>query len=327
MLSRKERIAWKKAFVKVEKILSKKKYECLYDGCSETAIKSHSQQKNGPLRAICENGKVYRLNDDLQNSYSVESDEIKNDFVLKGIGESSVFPGFCHEHEKIFSVFEDTDLVVGNKNQACSLFYRTFSYEKARKRREYERWSLLLDELYDVIGNSRKGRQQIDAFKKHIEVTCNYNISRAHEMLQQDDFNELNVIWYKFESNLNVSCSSTINLQLDDYIPYVLQNPSSPVPTFTFNIIPSVTCTHIIISWLLEFDEFAKWLIDVSEDKNVMEILINRFCFCDSEDACINPSLWDSVLNKPLFIHNMSHVVQRGHLSISDVPSLIKLKK
>ncbi|HCK0618534.1 hypothetical protein CGI93_23540 [Vibrio parahaemolyticus] len=325
-LTKKERIASKKAFVSAEKYLSKKKYKCLYDGCKSHAIKSHSQQKNGPLRAICEEGKVFRLSDDMQRSFNVKTGEMKNEFLLKGVGESSTFPGFCNEHESMFSVFEDSGLEVDNQEQACSLFYRTFGYEKARKRRERDRWEYIQGQLFDVFGTMPEATKQINAFQKHISNTCDYNLNKSLDMIQSRDFDKLSTLWFTVPHNVNISCSSVINLELDDYIGFALENPDKPIPSFSFNIIPSNDSTDIVISWLSEFDEFAEWLRDAHENRALFELLVNRFCFCDSEDACLNPTLWNSIENKESFIHNMSHVVQRGYLGYGDVPTLIQLE-
>lgn len=327
MKTKGQRIGEKKAYIKAEKYLSKRKYKCLHKGCENRAVKSHSQQKNGPLRAISENGKVFRLDDDLQRSLNVKADKLENRFALKGVGESSTFPGFCTEHESIFSIFEDNELIVGNEKQACALFYRTFAYEKARKRREYERWRFLQDELTSVFGDMRmlSLSPQIEEFRKHIRNTCNYHIDKLHEMMLADSYVNLSTRWIRIACNVNASCSSTINLHLDDYIPFAINNPESPIPTFSFNLIPSKDSTHIIVSWLSEFSEYAEWLVDAFESPDKLEHFVNRFCFCDSEDACISPKLWGEVRDMDEFVNNMRHVAQRGRLKNDAVPNLIKL--
>lgn len=327
MKPRNQRIGEKKAYVKVEKHLSRKIYKCLYQGCNEKAVKSHSQQRNGPLKAISENGKVFRLDDSLQRSLNINTDELEYRFALMGIGESSTFPGFCVSHEAMFSIFENNELQINNEKQACMLFYRTFCYEKARKRREYERWKMLQEELSDVFGVMSMLRisPQIEGFKNHIVNNCDYNISKALEMLNDENYASLTTKWLKLDHNVNVSCSSTINLHLDNYIEYALQNEGRPLPSFTFNLIPSVNSSFVVVSWLKEFDEYAEWLDYSFSTKNDLEYYINRFSFCDSEDVCINPTLWSEVKDTKRFIDNIHHILMRGELSRENIISLIKL--
>lgn len=327
MKTREQRIGEKKAYDRSEKYLSKRQYKCLYNGCSKIAVKSHSQQKNGPLKAISKDGKVYRLDDNLQRCLNVLTDKIEYRFSLKGVRESSVFPGFCIEHESIFSIFEDCELIVGNKAQACALFYRTVAYEKARKRREHDRWKFLQNELVPVFGYPNMWRltPQIEEFNRHIVGTCDYHMTKAHEMMLSESYSGLSVEWVKVQHNIKVSCSTTINLHLDDYIDYAVKNPSKPLPTFTLNLIPSKQCTHIVVSWLSEFEEYAGWLREAFSDLIRLERYVNRFCFCDSEDACIGPELWEEVEDMEAFIDRMRHVIQRGKLSSDSIPSLIRL--
>jgi len=327
-MNRKQRIAEKNAYIKAEKYISKKKYTCMHKGCNEAAIKSHSQQKGGPLKAIQLDGKLYRLNDDFQRSLNMNTSKMEFKFALKGVKESSVFPGFCSEHEKIFSIFEDNDLVVNDQKQACALFYRTVSYEKARKRREYDRWDFLQDKLIDIYGFSamRQIATQVEQFKVHMRKNCDYLIERSLGFMNEGDYSDLKTKWVKLPYNIGVSCSSTINLHLDDYLKYTIDNPGEPLPSFTFNLIPTEDSTHIIVSWLKEHDEFATWLSDVFDSKEMLEIYLNRFCFCDSEDACISPKLFEKIENPDEIIENMHHVFQRGTLKLENIPKVIQFQ-
>lgn len=325
MDSRAEKTLKKKALVKIEKALSKKTHKCLYENCEKVAIKSHSQQKNGPLKSIAENNKVYRLDDDLQRSYDFESDNVTFRFALKGIGESSIFPGFCEEHEKIFSIFENEEITGSNDEQFCALFYRTLCYEKSRRRREVNRWSQLAKDFASIYG----GRQypieaSVEAHRKHIKKTCDPQIKTAFDMMKNADYTGLITKHIVVQGNLNVSCSSTINFHLDDFPNYAASHFDETLPGFTFNLLPGNKHTHIIFSWLREFDQFSQWLVEAIDCKESLELLINRFTFCDSEDACVNPKLWESA-NAGQIIKNMHHIYVRGRLENDMIPTLIKL--
>ncbi|MNH07044.1 hypothetical protein D3C79_664240 [compost metagenome] len=325
MSNRKERAKLKALLVKVEKYIDKKKYPCLYNGCTAPAIKSHSQQKNGPLRSIAEAGKVYRLDDNLQKSYNFGDGRFQIEFSQKGIGDSSLFRGFCNEHEKLFSIFEDQEITPGNHKQFCVLFYRTLCYEKARKRRESDRLERFIEDGVHDLVTRRILKSKLDADRAELVTSCDYLIDKAFNMISSDDYSLLSSRYIRVQGNLNVSCSSVLNLHLDDYIAYRKDNPNSPLPGFTFNILPGNEYSYIVLSWLAEFDCHAQWLLEGVSEKESLEVLLNRFAFCDSEDACVNPSLWRSLSSVDEIIKNMHHVSQRGKLEDTMIPKIIKL--
>lgn len=72
--------------------------KCMFRGCAKKSIKSHSIQKLGALRVVSTNSKVFTPQFDFELGRVVLAE--------KGLAQASVFPGFCTEHEKIFSIFE-----------------------------------------------------------------------------------------------------------------------------------------------------------------------------------------------------------------------------
>lgn len=326
MKSKKLKIEEKQVFVKIEKQIADKKYTCLYDGCNKNAIKSHSQQRNGPLKAISENNHVYALDDNLQRSLDMKVDDFVFKFMLKGTKETSIFPGFCPEHEELFSIFEHESLDVNNKQQACTLFYRTMCYEKSRKRREYERWKMLDEMFYSKhYSFNLEGALQIEYMNEHIKVTCEHHIKTAYDMIKNNNFDMLSFHWIRLPYNINVSCSSVINLHLDEYLSYCEKNKGKPIPSFSFNIIPNNHETHVIFSWLSEYDEHAQWILNSTASNELLEKTINRLAFCESEDVTINPTLWRSIKNENSIMSNMRHSLVRGKLQDKNIPKIIKL--
>ena len=68
MLSREEKRKIQKSIGKIQKKLNKEKFICITPNCNEYAISSHSQQKEGQLRSISENGLVYAID---RNIYDI----------------------------------------------------------------------------------------------------------------------------------------------------------------------------------------------------------------------------------------------------------------
>lgn len=98
-----------------------KSYTCMYRGCSEKAIRaSHTIQRSTSLLNIAENKHVL----------SPGFDYRRRDFVLSSVGvnEASTFPGFCTDHEQIFSKFEDKKDFVDEQDFRLQI-YRTICRE------------------------------------------------------------------------------------------------------------------------------------------------------------------------------------------------------
>jgi hypothetical protein len=143
---------------KIEKKFGKLKFRCLYPGCTQSAISSHSQQKEGQLRAIARNGLVYALDRNLfQHIKFMLKEKGNSSFTKKGIQEASAFPGYCSEHDQmIFAPIEKQELIPGNPSQAALLFLRATSFEYATKRKAV----IQFDMLTDIVGKDASSNWQ-----------------------------------------------------------------------------------------------------------------------------------------------------------------------
>jgi hypothetical protein len=103
--------------------------------CDQTAIRSHSQQKEGQLRAIARAGKVYAIESSMARALGVGGMEAPLSLNLVGISKASVFAGFCAEHDRqLFEPIELRPISEGDSEQANCFFLRAIGYEIARKR-------------------------------------------------------------------------------------------------------------------------------------------------------------------------------------------------
>lgn len=72
---------------------------CMYPGCQKLSIvASHTIPRSGPLALLAEDGHVITPH--------FYKGQVRAELV--GIGEASVFPGFCQEHERLFERFEQS---------------------------------------------------------------------------------------------------------------------------------------------------------------------------------------------------------------------------
>ena len=127
------RVQW--AVGKVQKRLGKLSVSCLYPGCNKLAINSHSQQKEGQLRAIAKNGLVYGFKRNMVFHAKQIAAARWNPLTTIGIAEASTFLGYCAGHDHaLFSPIETRPLIPGDPEQASLLFLRAMSFEYAAKR-------------------------------------------------------------------------------------------------------------------------------------------------------------------------------------------------
>jgi hypothetical protein len=110
--------------------------QCMYRGCAEPSIRrSHSIQRAGSLELIAEDQHVLTPRLDHHGQFRMER---------IGVNLASTFPGFCHQHEQLFSEFEMSGSVSSERHVALQGF-RTLCREIARKRQMIDGLERLLD--------------------------------------------------------------------------------------------------------------------------------------------------------------------------------------
>lgn len=99
----------------------KKTKKCVCDGCNNLSIKnSHTIAKSTSLREIADLNHLYHPT--FIKSYPVGNDIYKMEKL--GIREASTFPGFCIEHEGMFSKFENNG-IFDSADQVVKQIYRS----------------------------------------------------------------------------------------------------------------------------------------------------------------------------------------------------------
>lgn len=122
----------KRLYASREAMLKKwsKKQHCIVEGCcNRSIVRSHTIQKSGPIATVAKNSVV------LTAEFNLETGSIF--LKQRGINDASVFPGFCREHEKIFSFFEENKDLHSTEAVILQL-YRTICREVFRSETEIE---------------------------------------------------------------------------------------------------------------------------------------------------------------------------------------------
>lgn len=314
MNNKNDRMDLNNSFRKTQKKINDKKRICLYPNCSKEAVSSHSQQENRSLKSISRDGHVYALNADLGHSYKFENDEFTISFKLTGIRKASTFIGFCPEHENIFKIFEQRGLDFNNQDGISYLHYRTLMYTYSKIRKEIERINHDLPQsikTYTRVDSESIGKERL--INLNIELLNFYNQSNAViKHIENNDENFLSSLGIELQENIGISCSGNSILK---------NNANGNNPIFSFNILPYIDSTIIVISWLRAYDNQASWLIDFF--KKDLELLINFLAFYCTEDICINPDLWE--YNDE--IRNIVQEINPLLLEENKIQRVLKIKK
>lgn len=111
--------------------------------CSQRIIKAHSIQNNKILNNISENGEVLMF-----GAVGGNEIEITNSLQEQGRKKATTFTGFCGHHDhSIFRPIEDSDYILGNKEQEFLYTYRATAKEYHTKKSVANMYRTLLDLL------------------------------------------------------------------------------------------------------------------------------------------------------------------------------------
>jgi hypothetical protein len=313
---------------RIQKGLNKKSYICMYPNCTKKAIQSHSQQKEGQLRAIAIEGMVYTL---LRNQYRALKTSSADGLPLLhkiGISEASSFPGFCSNHDRI--IFEDIDTKVleqNNEKQSFLLLLRSFCYECSQKQKQFDYHLQFIEQTSNIL--PEETRHFFDAWLAGLELFIKreapFYLERLFLCYDNDDYSSISNNWTVVERNVGASCSCVFSPLLNQHQNYMRSNIDRPQPIMSFNLVPENSRTHIIVSWLQEHTELTAWVFQYFRSNDRLEEFVNMAAFGESEDTCLNPYLWESANEnlKREVRYAMQHNDLRGPLERT--PILIRL--
>ncbi|MBW2570123.1 MAG: hypothetical protein JRE47_12360 [Deltaproteobacteria bacterium] len=118
---------------------------CIYPKCTKRTIKkSHSIPKSASLNIISENGHV------LKPDFDEYGKELKVKIKSVGINNASAFPGFCEEHERLFSIYEN-DAKIDTYKKALLQSYRAICREIVVRKNDRFVLNQLYREYKDVL--------------------------------------------------------------------------------------------------------------------------------------------------------------------------------
>lgn len=289
-----------------------KNKNCIFDGCKKKSIsKSHTIQKSSSIKQISENGQV------LTPKLNQTSGELE--LISQGIGDASTFPGFCEDHEKLFSEFENKkDLV--NEVHFILQVYRTICREIVVAERNLETLTLArnayveyrnkkVEELFvlelgadfmvrnDIQskGLKMKGGDSREAqAKKGISMLTDYLNSLRHlknaisNDVKKKRFQKTACISLVIDAEFPVCIAGRGNFKIK-------QKEKTKSIEIIFNVLPHPKKTYIVICSLKKFSKDIQFYMD--HFKNPLQImsLIESWMVHGSDHWFIKPSEWAKV--------------------------------
>lgn len=330
MDDRTQRRLWEKGVGKIQQRTRATRYKCMVPECTQTAIASHSQQRERQLRSIARDGRVYALDRNLyaaaKRGGNADHDSPAT-LRLQGIGAVSTFAGFCGRHDAdLFRRLDQESVAELDREQAWALFLRTFAYEFAQKRKSFEvhgHFQKLFDELHDR--DSKKLSQIAQAgVGKMLKTDAPEYFRRLWQARERDGFPGIVHHQRLIAGNLGLSTSCMFSPLSAEARLRGFMGPFQPL--VAFNIVPNDAGTLIVASVLDEHAELARWIAADLADDSMLEALVHRCAFAESEDTCVRPQLWESLDEST---HNevrraMEHEMYRGPMH--GMPRIVQVR-
>ena len=314
----------KKEIGKIEKLKKNKKFKCLFPNCSSMSIGSHSQQRGGQLKVISKNNLVYAMNFNMyealtkgERALSLVKTEIKN---------ASIYPGFCQNHDgQVFAPVEKLSLQLNDALQAATLFLRTITYEVTRKKLVHFKTQKILESCAKLLPAAVLENYKLQNLgrEKFINNDLPFYLGKAYSAYNSPESGVLRTKWVSINKVVKASSCTVFSPMRDPKERYYHQAIACPQVMSTFNLIPTASETHVVVSWLAEHHGDNDWIDNVMETE--LEKFINYVAICESEDICLGPELWESVdiFTRERVHEAIHHELYRGPLN--EIPRIIRI--
>lgn len=305
----------------------KKSKKCIVIDCDKDSIKkSHTISKSSSLKRISEDSHV------LAPRIDIRANEMEKKMIYVGIGEATIFPGYCLEHESLFEKYErnnsinsEEDIILQTYRSAC----REIVVNEAR------------------LNNTMKSLLQYNLERNNLMKARIQKFLRKDVMLEYvkyDDYridglnkNKLSILSnLEFSMKIYKACWSLINnikdesifvyaINLDLIIPIALsgighlnvkeKNEVRAIKVLV-NVIPFEAKTIIIIAGETKDSDILKpYYESLQQHPFIILNFIESFMMHGSDHWYIKPSIWNKMhLEKKTFILNYFFNTERAFI-------------
>lgn len=328
---------------RVEKTLNEQPFPCLYPDCTELPILSHSQQEGGPLKVMQRGGKVYTIRRRMVTSF-VDLSRSK-DFLppvcLTPVSKATTFAGFCNRHDTdLFSCLENVShLTPGDMDQVLALYRRSMAFAVATRRYNLNQLLGMTVELPEAKDNPLLQATILNwGIMLRYDMDCTYRPS-----FDSDAAERLEFVWRVIPRNIGISCASGIppledeagDRLVGELIDYSTRTMKGPRPIVSFNVVPEVDRTHVVLIWDKQFLPYVNDVrVEISaSDKTVVERFFNDALLNRSEDFTVSPDLWEGLsesernaIRELIIPEHMRRKVEVPRLvSLDDIGPVVKM--
>jgi len=330
-----------------------KKHKCMYKGCNNSAVNSHTISKKISLTSISENGhlKQFKSKRDYQKQ---NGKSLSNDTV--GLNDATTFKGFCQNHEDLFknldnnttrssleeillqsyrsvcfSLFntKSTDIYFGNNN----IIDNSLTVNKLKELLELDKEQIEISEnklmkLYNEINkNQFHGfdieSKLLESYKSSLEDYINSYKFNAFEIGDEYNFCEENcqigVLYKKVNNQIPVALLNHHLLKIEEQYTLLL-----------ITVIPYVDSTEIY--WIFDKNFYKhlskRWNTITDKLINILNMLESSMMLCENwyvKPAIINdmPKERLEIIEEDIYFINERDLFADYDLSIFDNLRLI----
>lgn len=308
----------------------KKLQKCIVQGCNKKSIvKSHTIQKSSSIKELSENGHI------LSPNFNKKTGEME--MLSIGVNEASTFPGYCSEHESLFSEFENLKNFKTGEHMGLQLYrticreivineYQIRTFKDIRKRYIKFRNKMMtnaiianLDEetlntptlkLNEFTVKSNDARlkiikRQIKSSKDNLSSFLYPYRDAILNDLKKKKFQKVAYVARKFNQQIPIALSGKGN--------FYYKNKNVDI---IMNILPVKNSTYIFFSSLKKHTKPLELFMSQMENPLKMMCIIESCLIHGSDHWFIKPSVWNKI--KPDLQQKILDSINDDKYSIAD---------
>ncbi len=287
----------------VKYLYRKPNWGCLYPGCGEKPISSHSIQASKIQKKLCDNNNTVVS---FQPVFSKERLSVTAKYI--GVHEASTSPMFCKKHDaSLFYPIENYDVDVSNELHLFLYSYRAFIKGFYDKMFSFQASIDGVEKLKQVLNyNEDKPLSDYPTLMNEIKHSYGFYLGYFNQLKIKNVFdyafehNKYDVLNFKtkdipYEISFAVCSSFTPNNDFDgdvinDYI------ADDEPPKFVFmNMFPENGKSYLLISYLDRqkkyLNTYTESLISESNYKDRLSEIILRY----TDNFIVAPTYWNSI--------------------------------
>lgn len=266
-----------------DKYARNKDYPCLFPGCKQKAIASHSIPRASCIEALADNGVLYTRRASLNRAITMTNPTDPPDIVPVGVNLAGVFKGYCPAHDaSLFSSAETTNRHKKN-GMFIALHLRALSVEYCRKRQILDFYRKMAELTSDTSLRShlQLPGQQLDTFSSCFKEAY---LGSVFNLISGSNVDSVDYYCVPFSRNLNVSscgCFDESSGAFDSVIAY--------------NLISYADMALLVLTTFKAVKQHLDSYIGAYSLPSNGERLIKDIAFLHCEEPLISARLWRSL--------------------------------